>query len=437
LPDAAALQASMTTTALQNWTEAEQKSATPAENTGSDVETLVLGKDRTVILMPDNTLPYTSVTMLLSGGERLLAPDQQGLSAFTASLLTKGAGKLDAAAVEDFQSDRAASLDASTGRQSFTLSMNYPSRFAADMFWLLENTLAAPAMKKMEAARVRENQIAAITSQEDKPTGLAFRRLFPFLFPEHPYGFLQLGEASQVERFTEKDARSFWRKQVRQPWVLTVCGSFDREAILEAIHKLPAPDAAAESLPAPLWGTAKILNLSLPGRNQAHLLMVFPTVGVGNPDEPGLDLLQNILAGQGGLLFRDLRDAQGLGYTVTAFSWKAEQAGGLIFYIGTSPDMLEQARKGFETVIAGLHAAPLAPEEMERGKKQMTGDYYRDHQTLASRSTEAAVLSLLRRPLDAAKNNVAVAQTLTAADMQTLARKYLQTDKAYIIIVRP
>ncbi len=317
------------------------------------------------------------------------------------------------------------------------LSMSCPTRFASDMFGLLETTLSSPSLQNTEAARVRENQIAAITSQEDKPLGLAFRRMFPFLLPGHPYGFLSAGEKTRVSQFTEKDARAFWQRQIKQPWVLTVCGSFDRKAILDAAAKLPKPAADSPTIPAPQWGTKKALSLPLPGRNQAHLLMVFPTVGLGDPDAPGLALLQNILAGQSGLLFRDLRDTQGLGYTVTAFPWITEKTGALLFYIGTSPDKLKQARKGFDAVIAGLHAAPLAEAEVNRGKKQMKGDYYRDHQTLGARASEATVMTLLHRPLDDERQTVEKAQSITPETLQALAKKYLQPEKAYIVTVQP
>ena len=165
--------------------------------------------------------------------------------------------------------------------------------------------------------------------------------------------------------------------------------------------------------------------------------MVFPTVGYGNPDEAGLDLLQNILAGQSGLLFRDLRDKQSLGYSVTAFPWKSAKSGALIFYIGTEPGKLAQAEAGFKSVIKELHNEPLPAEELERGKNQIRGDYYREHQSLASRSSEAAALTILGLPLDYARNMVDKAQAIDAKTLQDLARKYLQTDKAYMVVVKP
>ncbi len=410
--------------------------AAPAADTGKE-ETLDLGKGRTLVLLPDNTLPYASATLAFTGGDSLLSKKKQGLGAFTASLLTKGTKKMNATAMEEFLSDRAASLTASSGRLSFALNLSSPDRFTGDMFGMLRDVLFSPAFMDEEAARVRENQVAAITMREDQPTGLAFRRLFPFLFKDHPYGFLQLGEADKVQSFTAKDARDFWKRQVKQPWTLAVCGAFNREAVIAAAKNLPVPSAETKESTAPEWNDTRDLTLHLPNRNQAHLFMVFPAVGVGDPDEAGLELLQNILQGQSGLLFHDLRDVHGLGYTVTAIPWKTEKAGAIIFYIGTDPDKVEQAKAGFLRVIDALHSTPLEAKELERGKNQMTGDYFRDHQSLGARCSEAAALSVLHRPLDFSRKLVEQAQKVDAAELQELSKKYLVPENAYIMKVLP
>jgi zinc protease len=245
------------------------------------------------------------------------------------------------------------------------------------------------------------------------------------------------GEKERVAAFKARDAREFWRKQNLRPWVLAVCGAFDRDAILEEAQKLPIPATAELAIAAPVWGSARDLTLNLPGRKQGHLFLAFPTAGFEAEDEAGLELLQNILAGQSGLLFRSLRDEQSLGYTVTAMSWNAAKAGLLIFYIGTEPDKMDRAEEGFHKIIADLQRDELPGEELERGKNGMLGDYYRDHQSLGARSAEAASLLSLRRPPDAARALIDKAGILNAADLRETARKYLQLDKVYVVKVMP
>ena len=436
-PEAADFSAWAEKTLKTQWPATEADGQNTVKSGAAQPEIVDLGQGRKVILLHDDTLPFTSANLLFSGGDSLLSEKNQGLAAFTASLLASGTNALSATAMEEFQSDRASSLSAWSGKQSFGLSIYGPSRFTGDMLGLMHDVITEPAMKEEEAARVRKDQIAEITTTEEKAFGLVRRRMYPFLFGEHPYGYLSQGETGRVAEFTAKDGTDFWKDQRAYPWVFSVCGDFDREAVLEAAKKLPVPGKKALEIAAPQWNSAHSLDLELKERNQAHLFLAFPTVGIGHEDEAGLDLLQSVLDGQSGLLFRDLRDVHGLGYTVTAFNWKTQKAGMLVFYIGTEPEKMQEAEQGFRRIIGDLRNKPVDAEDINRGKSQLNGDYYRSLQTVRARSSEAATLSLLGQPLDASRKLVDDAQKVGAGGLQILAEKYLQPEKAYIIKVLP
>ena len=434
-------------TADAAWLEKTLRAAWPAtqktptgmqqEKKTHSLEIVDLGGGRTLVLQPDNSMPYAAVDMAFAGGDGLLPPKKQGLATLAAATLTRGIKGKDATALEEFKNNRASSLAASSGREIFHLSMDYPAEFAEDMWLLLYETLTGATLPEQEISRAKENQTAAIVSREDQPLGFAFRKLFPFLFGEHLYGYQSQGSRETVASFTRNDIMDFWRKQAQMPWVLSICGVFDREAIIAAAKKLPVPSHTTQKGTPPAWQSEKEMTLTMPGRNQAHLLLVFPGTAIDNADKPGLELLQSILSGQSGLLFRDLRDKQGLGYTVTTIPWQAPLTGAIILYIGTEPEKMDVAAKGFASVLKDLHENLLPEEELVRGKNQMRGDYVRSRQKMAARSAEAASLTILGRPLDANEKAVAAAQMLTAQDLQILARKYLVPENAYTVKVLP
>ena len=383
-------------------------------------------------------MPYTAVDLYMPGGDALLPPEKQGLAALTARVLTSGTKGRSAPDTERYLSNRAASLSATAGRQVFGLSMREPSRFKKELFAMFRDTLTEPAFAREEVEREKNSQIAAIRARDDQPLGLAFAALPPFLFPGgHPYGYRVMGTVKDVEKYGVGDISGFWEQQARQPWVLAVAGDFDREQVLEFARSLPVPKNKGVRGDAPLWGKKKELDLSLPGRNQAHLMLVFKTVPVTDGDAPGLELLQNVLSGQSGLLFRELRDVQGLGYTVTAFNRLSQKAGYMVFYIGTEPGKVAQAEEGFRKILGELRDKPLPEAELVSGRNQMEGDYYRERQSLGSRAGEAASLSVLGYPLDFRRLQIDKAKALTPADLQKLARKYLIPEQAYVVKVLP
>jgi zinc protease len=395
----------------------------------------------TLVFQPDLTLPYTALSLAWPGGDGLLAPAEQGLGTLTASMLTRGTKKKSANQLEDFLSDRAASLGASAGTETFGVSAKFPSRFSADMLGLVREALTSPAFAQKELARAKEDQLNGIKRSEDQPLGLLFRNLSGVLFASAPQSYKRLGLASDVARMTAAQARGFWARQSREPFVLSVCGAFDEAqvtAFASALEKDLGVGPQAYALKTPAWNPKAEKTMTLKGRKQSHLLVVFPAPGREDQAASArLSVLRAVLAGQSGLLFRDLRDRQGLGYTVTAFLAQSRFAGYMAFYIATDPDKVPQALEGFRKAALDIGAHALPEAELSRAKNLLSGEYYQDRQSLLSRSGEAAAALVQGYPRDVELRLVEQAQKVSAEDLRGAAASVLKWDDAFVVRVEP
>ena len=424
----------------RNWPApaVERQKAAAAEEKVGKREIVDLGQGRTVILQPDRTIPYVSLEILRPGGNALLKPADQGLAQLTAATLTDGCGTRDLDAMERFVAERAASLSASAGVQSFTVSLTGPARFNADYFALLGDLLHKPTFAEKDVRRQADTLKAALVRRQDNPMSFMGSKVNGFLFPGgQPYGFDGLGTAENQDRFGPKDVQAFWKQQNAQPWILSVAGDFDRGKVLAFARSLPVLTASAVDVPQPAWGADKRLPLSLPGRQQAHLLLAFHAVPLDHPDAPALMLLESVLSGQSGLLFNKLRDEQGLGYTVTAFYRSLPEAGFMAFYIGTTPRNLDVARQGFSGIIKDIKTDLLPAELLAKGLNRMEGSYYRGRQSLGARADEAASERLLGQPQDFQKHLLEKAAKVTPEQLRDVARKYLLVDNMYEVTLLP
>ncbi len=430
LPDLeAALQAA--------WPATAKKSTANTTKAAGTTQVIDLGNQCKVVLIPDTTLPYTSVDLYFSGGTAL-SDQKQGLATLAASVLTSGTKSMTSPQMEEYLAERAAGLGAHSGRQVFWLSTNQPSKFNKDIFALLRDVLVNSTLSAEEMEREKKNQVAAIRSRDDHPTSYLFSEVAPFLFgKEHPYGLKTLGTIQEVESYTREDIVAFWKKQAEQPWVLSVAGDFDQESVLAFAKTLPQPKAQSPQVNAPTWGTKQTLDLHMPGREQAHLLHVFPTVPSEHQDAAALELLHLVLSGQSGILFQELREKQGLAYTTYAAQQFFPKTGIFVLYIGTQADKLAQSRDGFEKVLTGVQEDLLSEAALQRAKNQMESSYYRGRQSLASRSNEGAMRLILGQDLDFRKDFIEKAKKLTVQDLQKVAKKYLQWDKGYTFTLKP
>ena len=424
-----------------NW-PAKAKAAAQSDDAGpGEAATIELANGSKLVFIPDETLPYTAMSMYWVGGDADLTSEEQGLAAMVSQSLTRGTESLNATELEDFVSDRAASLGATAGREVFAINAKFPSRFTADMLPLISEVITSPRFAPEELDRAKQDQVSAIKRKEDRPLSLAFRNMFPFLYKDGSYSYFHLGVPEDVDKFSREEILAYWQKQSSRPFVISICGDYDREALAAFAKKLDGKlvvKDTAVTVPAPTWGAEKDLTMTLPDRNQAHLMVIFPVPGMEDEEATaGLSLLRASLAGQSGLLFRDLRDKQGLGYTVTAFLWQAPKTGFMAFYIGTKPEQLEQAMAGFDKTVKMLKEQDLPEDEILRARNILRGEYYQEHQSLLSRSREAASLIVKGFQPDLDQKIIEQASKTGAAQVRELINKYIDWDNKYTLTVKP
>ena len=131
------------------------------------------------------------------------------------------------------------------------------------------------------------------------------------------------------------------------------------------------------------------------GIEQAHCVIGVRGVAVDDDDRFALDLIAQILGGQGGRLFLDLRDRRGLAYAVDAMNVEGLDPGWFAVSIATAPEQLEQARAGMLAELERLVASEPGADELARARRYLSGSFAIDHSTtlgwFLSRATSSRI----------------------------------------------
>jgi zinc protease len=136
-------------------------------------------------------------------------------------------------------------------------------------------------------------------------------------------------------------------------------------------------------------------------------------------------------------LFVELRDRQGLAYRVSAFSLEGVDPGYFAVYLATSPENFEVARRGIERELGRVRTQPVPRPELERAKKYLVGTHEISLQRRAALASTLAFHECYGQGWDEYRRYAPQILAVTVADIQRVARQYLDPSRQVLACVRP
>ncbi|MCZ6568819.1 MAG: pitrilysin family protein, partial [Deltaproteobacteria bacterium] len=402
----------------------------------------VLPNGLRVIVKPNHSIPLVAMRLSFNGGQLGETEETQGLTSFLAEMLERGTQQRSAAQLAAEVEGIAGSLGGFSGRNSFGLTAEFLTDSLDIGLDLFADVLLHPAFPPDEIEKVRTERLAALKRREDRLSLKAFELFAKELFIGHPYRFPLIGNKASLERLEREELARYYATYA-QPTngVLSIVGDVEPDAIVEAFasklsdwqgpEKVELP---ARKLPPEPQGPREV---SLEkNKSQVHILLGFAGLALDDPDLAALDVLTQILSGQGGRLFLELRDRKSLAYSVSAFSIEGIDTGSFGVYIASAPEKLEEAIEGLRRELRRILEEPITAEEVERAKGFLIGT---QAVSLQPYGTQASLLSLeelyglgAAHYLDYEKR----IQAVTLDDLQRVAERVIRLDRPLIAIVK-
>ncbi len=395
----------------------------------------------TLLVREDHRLPLVAIRMGVLGGVRFENVDNQGAFNLLAHLLTRGTRKMSAAEMALALDGMSASLGGFSGRNSFGAVGRFLSRDIDEALYLMRQVLTDAVLPEDELELYKERIINAIRARKDDMTMFALDTFRAALFQDHPYRFSTLGTEESVRSMTRDDLLEIYRNVVRpEGIVISVAGDVQVADIYRLVEKYFGDLNGARYDPGPLP-----IEMSRSGihsqrverddKAQTHVVLGYLGPTVNSPDRDSLDVLNAILAGQGGRLFAELRDRRSLAYSVFSFVAPGVDPGYVAFGIGVSPEREKEAVEGFLEQIRLIRDEPVSVEELERAKKYLIGSHMIGLQDLRSRGDEVFFPELYGRDLESALQFAQRIGSVTADQVQGAARKYLDPENYTLAVV--
>lgn len=396
----------------------------------------------TLLIKANPAIPLVSINAVFLGG--LLSENKQtdGISNFTATMLSKGTSSRTAKQIAQEIEALAGSVSGFSGRNSFGLTSEVVSWNLPAAFEIFSDILLHPSFPEEHIEKTRQDILAAIKNQKDSLSRIAFKLFWKSLYPCHPYGMDALGTPETVQKFGREDLFAFYQQEAVAPnLVLSVVGAVNEKEVREMVEKsLDAMPATPFKLPVfhcetePLHLAEELVS---PDKLQAHIIVGARGASYKDADRFSLDVLQAILSGQGGRLFVELRDRQSLAYTVAAFNQEAYDPGAFGIYMATKADNYEKAIQGIRDQLKTIREEKVSSEELERAKNYIVGAHALGIQTNSAQASLMAAYERYGLGYDSYLAYPDHILKVTARQVRKAAKKYLCADCLVEAVVMP
>jgi len=389
--------------------------------------------------------PLVRITVNWKGGGYLEPAGKEGLATlFGSQLVLGGTASLDPAALQDRLEALAATLTSSCAPTAGSISLTVQEKDLQAGLDLLVQCLTAPAFAQDRLDLARRQARQGLSRRNDMVGSIA-GYLQPALLSGPDHFSAKQPTAASLDAVTREDLLAFHRRLLHPAnLVVAASGAFDRKAMLERLDRAlgalkPAPGAQASPVPpAPAFQRKPGLYLAAKDAPQAMLTWTLPGLRRTDPDWHKAYVMNQLLGGPGftSRLMKKIRSDEGLTYGVYSNMGPGPHyRGDITGSMQTKNRSVAYALRLALAEMARLKEAPPTAAELQVIKEGLLESFpaqWSSKHATVSRFAEEALVGWNGDWWQDFREKV---QAVTPADVQAMARKYLELDKLVILAV--
>jgi zinc protease len=401
-----------------------------------------LGNGLTVFLVEQHNLPVVSANVIALCGSDRNPPDQPGLASFTAEMLDEGTGRrspLEIAA--DADQIGALLATGSSTDLAYVMARSLMRNIDA-AFELVSDVLLNPSFALAEMERIRNDRLTHILQQKDNPGVVGIKVFFDAVYgSSHPYGFTDVGTEESNRAVRQDLLMGFYRAgYFAANSALVVAGDVSESELRTLAEKYFGKWEETGSFPeipeVRSNAMRRIVIVERPDAPQTVLRIGHVGVARSNPDYIPLDVMNTALGGLfSSRINLNLRERHG--YTYGASSAFIFRRGPGPFLVGTSvrTDATAPAVMEIFHEIERMRESALAPEELAIAKDSISRSLPGLFETTPEAASSIGQLFVHNLPLGYYHALPEQIQSVSAAEVQRVARTHLRPEEAVIVAV--
>lgn len=331
----------------------------------------------TLVTRKQTETPTFSVRLAALGGLRAEKAEDAGAVELMTRLWTAGSQNYNEDQINQIVESNSAGLSAFGGRNTIGLTLDGLSPSQTDLYKIYFDLLKAPTWDAKILEREKSVQLQQIKHKQDNPAQVCFQQFHQMMFEGHPYSRDTLGTDRTLEK-VGREKMLFYEKGLLhlKNSVIVAVGDFDEDLLekhIEGLEKSLSPGTKFKAnLKLEALDRNKSSHIKLE-KEQTHIVLGYRGLNIQDEDRYTLDVIQSVLAGQGGRLFLELRDKNSLAYSVSPIRLEGVEAGYFGTYIGCSPDKKDKAIQMMRAELKKMTIENISEDELLRAQNYLIG----------------------------------------------------------------
>ena len=401
-----------------------------------------LGNGMIIFLQEDKELPLVRGRATIRGGARDVPAAKAGMAGiYGQAWRTGGTTKQSGDELDQYLEARAALVETGADTDSTNVSLNVLKQDLDAVFPIWLDLLRNPAFRqdKIDLAKTQAN--TGISRRNDEPGGILSRESTRLGYgPSSPYA--RQAEYATIASITREDLLGFHKRTVHpNNIIISFIGDFDSAAmerrLRQAFESWPRGPQVAKPDPAITAAKPGVYFVSKEDVTQANIAMVHGGTERNNPDYPALQVMNEVFSGGfSGRLMQALRSQRGLTYGVGGSVGAPWDYPGLFrVTMATKSETTLEAIDALRGEVRRLVNDPITETELSLAKESILNAYVFTMDTKEKALQQRVLLEFYGFPPDYFTRYPSLIEKVTAADVQRVARKYVQPDNLSILVV--
>jgi predicted Zn-dependent peptidase len=404
-----------------------------------DIERQVLSNGIRVVTERMPHVRSVSVGVWIGTGSREEAPEDTGISHFIEHMVFKGTKNRTAEQIARSVDSIGGGLDAFTSKELVSYNVKVLDEHLPEAFDVVCDLVRNPLFDSRDIEKEKGVVLEELKMEVDNPEYLIHEIFSSHFWKGHALGRSILGTKQSIRSFNRDKIERYYRQHYAPANILvTAAGNLSHRTLTKLVedqfgdlkHRAVRP---ANGRPRP---HAPMIFKNKNSLEQVHVYVGVPSIAM--PDESRyVCYILNALLGGGmsSRLFQNIREKQGLAYTVYSDLAMYHDAGWMLIYAGTSLKSADKVVKSIVHELSEVTDKLVPPDELRRAKDHLKGSFVLGLESTSSRMANLARQELYFQRFFTLDEMLERIEGVSAEEIQKLAQQFFDPKKMAVAML--